>query len=306
MPLRSEHFTTPIKLVLPGIIVSVIGLFASNYIFNNPEKNRARATYATWKVVTQFENMFETNSDLIPCRSESFNQVQMKKDLLHLIEMTRQNILDLKAAENIDKRLAAIINLKIDSYNERRKNTESYLDSMESLGYKFMEGKYNTNEQLAMTSEVQVKFYDENDHITNRDTAVINSILNDLTKSYSKYVDSFKVEHIRQSVQEIQSYAIGKWLTTDNVLIDVNKNGTGHWKHDATMVDTSFTWTFDTSMINKDTLHPRFTNLKIRFPNGNFFPMELLKSNQDVLLLMFHDQNNNRMYGSACRQPTKK
>lgn len=304
MPLKAEHFITPIKLVLPGIIISVIGLFASNYIFNNPEKNRARATYATWKVVTQFENMFEINSDLIPCRSDSFNQVQMKKDLLHLIEMTRQNILDLKSAENIDKRLAAIINLKIDSYNERRKNTEAYLDSMESLGYKFVEGKYNTDEQLAMTSEVQVRFYDENDHITNRDTAVIKSILNDLTKSYSKYVDSFKVDNKRQSVQEIQSYAIGRWLTTDNVLIDVNKDGTGHWKH--VLMDTSFTWTFDTSMVHKDTSNARLTNLKIKFPNGNFFPMELLKANQDVLLLMFHDQNNNRMYGSACRQPAIK
>ena len=300
MALRSEHFITPIKLVLPGIIVSVIGLFASNYIFNNPEKNRAKATYSTWKVVTQFEDLFEKNADLIPCRSDSFNQVQMKKDLLHLIEMTRQNILDLKAADNIDKRLAAIINLKIDSYNERRKNTETYLDSMDSLYYESIRENYDTEKELELTSWIQVKFHDENAHITNRDTAVINSILNDLTKNYNSYVDSFKVENKKQTAQEIQSYSIGKWLTTDNVLINVNKDGTGHWKH--VLMDTSFTWTFDTSMISKDTLNPRLTNLKIKFPNGNFFPMEILKANNDVLLLMFHDQKKNRMYGSACRQ----
>ena len=70
-------------------------------------------------------------------------------------------------------------------------------------------------------------------------------------------------------------------------------------------MDTDFTWDFDTSMIKKDTLTPRLTNLKIKFPNGNFFPMEILKANKDVLQLMFMDQKNNRMYGSACRQPDK-
>ena len=34
MALKTEHFITPIKLVLPGIIVSVNGLFASNHTFN--------------------------------------------------------------------------------------------------------------------------------------------------------------------------------------------------------------------------------------------------------------------------------
>ena len=304
MPLRSEHFITPIKLVLPGIIVSVIGLFASNYIFNNPEKNRAKATYATWNVVTQFEKMFEINSDLIPCRSDSFDQVQMKKDLLHLIEMTRQNILDLKAADNIDKRLAAIINLKIDSYNERRKITESYLDGIDSLSYEIVTKKYNTDKQFEQTSLLQIRFHDESDHISNRDTAVIRSILNDLTKSYNKYVDSFKVENKKQTVKEIQSFAIGRWLTTDNVLIDVNKDGTGHWKYET--MDTPFTWAFDTSMAKKDTLYPRFTNLKIKFPNGKFFPIELLKANNDVLQIMFWYLNKYRLYGSACRQPAKK
>ena len=185
MPLRSDHFITPIKLVLPGIIVSVIGLFASNYIFNNPEKNRAKATYATWKVVTQFEEMFEINSDLSPCRTDSFDQAQMKKDLLHIIEMTRQNILDLKDVDNIDKKLAALINLKIDTYNERRKNTEAYVDSVENLQYK------DENRQIELLSSYQVKLHDESEHNSYRDTAMINSILNDLTKSYNKYVDSF-------------------------------------------------------------------------------------------------------------------
>ncbi len=126
MPLRAEHFTTPIKLVLPGIIISVIGLFASNYIFNNPEKNRAKATYATWKVVNQFETMLEKNSESLPCQAGLSDQIQMKKDYAHLIEMTKQNLTDLKDEERIDKRLSAILNLKIDSYNELKKITETF------------------------------------------------------------------------------------------------------------------------------------------------------------------------------------
>src|SRR5436190_15502348 len=303
MALKSEHFITPIKLVLPGIIVSLIGLTATNYIFNNPEKNRAKATHATWKVLTHFDELFETNSDLVPCRSDSFNQIQMKKDLLHLIEMTRQNILDLKDADNIDRRLAAIINLKIDSYNERRINTEIYLNDVDSLIVEAARKKYNTEKQLELNSKIQVRFYDENDHISNRDTAVINSILNDLTKSYGSYVDSFKVNTNRQSVEEIQSFSLGRWLTTDNVVIDVDRNGTGHWKFEE--MDTDFTWTFDTSLVKKKNQN-HLTNLKIKFSNGNFFTMEIFKANRDVLQIAVWDQSNNILYGSACRLPDKK
>lgn len=99
MALKTEHFITPIKLVLPGIIVSVIGLFASNYIFNNPEKNRARATFATWNVINQFENILEKNSDLLPCNTPANDQLQLKKDFIHLYEMTRQNMVDLRGEE---------------------------------------------------------------------------------------------------------------------------------------------------------------------------------------------------------------
>ena len=298
--LKADHFILPIKLILPGVIISAIGALLSLYVFNNPEKNRGKATYAAWKAVRQFEELFEKNSDLIPCRLDSFDQVQIKKDYLHLIEMTRQNILDLKEAENIDKRLAAIINLKIDSYNERRKNTEAYLDSMERLPYRSADQGMTTEQELAEVSAIQGRFYKENDHITNRDTAVIHSILNDLTKSYGKYVDSFKVENSKQTVNEIQTFALGKWLTTDYVKIDVNKDGTGYWDH--SLLQTNFTWKFDTSLVNKDTLNPRFTNLKVRFPNGNYFPIEILKANENVMLIMFRDQNKNVIYGSACRR----
>ena len=141
MPLKSEHFITPIKLVLPGIIVSVIGLFASNYIFNNPEKNKAKTTYATWKVINQFEEMLNMNSELLPCRSTAGNEIQLKKDFIHLYEMTRQNLVDLKSEEKLDKRLSAVLNLKIDTYDELKKQTEVRVEeSMEGLLARWFKG----------------------------------------------------------------------------------------------------------------------------------------------------------------------
>jgi len=300
MPLKSEHFITPIKLVLPGIIVSVIGLFASNYIFNNPKKNKAKATYNTWNVVRQFEENFEENSDLIPCRLDTFDQVQFRKDYIHLLEMTRQNILDLKDDDNIDKRLAAIINLKIDSYNETKKISENFLDSFLVVKKELSTGQYTPEEELAVTSYMQQNYFTELAHIINRDTAIITSILNDLTKSYIDYVDSFKVEQKTQLLKELQANVIGKWYTTDKVTVDIKKNGTGHWSQED--LDTDFTWKFDTSMIVKDKVTTRFSQLEIKFSNGGIIPLEIMKATAHIFDVYIKDAHGNFIYQSACRQ----
>ena len=301
MPLRSEHFITPIKLVLPGIIVSIIGLFASNYIFNNPKKNKAKATYNTWNVITQFEESFEENADLIPCRLDTFDQVQFRKDYMHLLEMTRQNILDLKDDANIDKRLSAIINLKIDSYNEIKKITEVFLDSILVIKNELNNGLYTSNEQLAVTSYVQYNYLNELSHINNRDTAVIAGILNDLTKSYIDYVDSFKVEQKTQPIKEMQTNVIGNWYTTDKVTINIKKDNNGHWKQEN--LETDFTWKFDTSLLVKDKANPKFSQIEIKFPNGNVIPFEMVKVTAQVFDFYIKDSRGNFIYSTACRRP---
>jgi len=301
MPLRSEHFITPIKLVLPGIIVSIIGLFASNYIFNNPKKNKAKATYNTWNVITQFEESFEENADLIPCRLDTFDQVQFRKDYMHLLEMTRQNILDLKDDANIDKRLSAIINLKIDSYNEIKKITEVFLDSILVIKNELNNGLYTSNEQLAVTSYVQYNYLNELSHINNRDTAVIAGILNDLTKSYIDYVDSFKVEQKTQPIKEMQTNVIGNWYTTDKVTINIKKDYNGHWKQEK--IETDFTWKFDTSLIEKDKANSKFSQIEIKFPNGNVIPFEMVKVTTQVFDFYIKDRSGNFIYSTACRRP---
>jgi len=300
MSLKTEHFTTPIKLVLPGIIVSLIGLTATNFIFNNPKKNKAKATYNTWNVIRQFEESFENNADLIPCRLDTFDQVQYRKDYIHLLEMTRQNILDMKDDVNIDKRLSAIINLKIDSYNETKKITENFLDSFLVVKNELSTHQYTAEEELAVSSYMQQTYFNELAHITNRDTAVIAGILKDLTKSYIDYVDSFKVEQKTQPLKELQTNVIGKWFTTDKVTVDIKKGGTGHWSQ--TELNTDFTWKFDTSLIVKDKANPRFSQIEVKFSDGTVIPFEIIKATAQVFNFYFKDARGNFIYSSACRQ----
>lgn len=303
MPLKSEHFITPIKLVLPGIIVSVIGLFASNYIFNNPHKNKAKATYATWSVLKQFERIFMVNSDLIPCRSDTVDQIQFKKDYIHLIEMTKQNITDLKNEDNIDKRLDAVINLKIDSYSELKRISELYLDTFSMLREETNKYNYSKEQVAASTSYYQGMFSFEIDHIISRDTAIITGILNDLTKNYGSYVDSFKIDELLQPASEIRSFMIGKWLTIDKVLIDIRQDGKGVWTENGVGID--FTWKYETSLLNMLTKTKETENsVKITIQlAGQPFPkrLEIVKANKDVIGFTFLYKNS-VVYAQACRK----
>ena len=287
MPLKSEHFITPIKLVLPGIIVSVIGLFASNYIFNNPEKNRAKATFATWQVINQFENMLEKNSDLLPCNSAAGDQLQLKKDFIHLYEMTRQNMVDLKDEEKIDKRLSAILNMKIDSYTELKKLTESFLDSAQIVMTEADRGAIGGEQKNYRISQMQSKYVIELTHISTRDTTVIKNILNELNQSYISYVDSFSVIQKIQSPEEIKKLVPGSWLTTDKVTIKIETGGTGKWKQPN--VEFDFTWTLKDS------------TLTIKNKNGKEIVFEIIKISDHLITFVITDQNGNEMFANACR-----
>jgi len=298
--LKADHFITPIKLVLPGIIISLIGATAGYYIFNNPTKNRAKATYSTWNMINQFERYFEDNADLIPCRLDSADEIQFRKDYIHLLEMTRQNILDLKDDKDVDKRLGAIINLKIDSYNETKKISESFLDSFLVIKKELDTGQYTAQEKLAVTSYVQGKYLNDLSRIKTRDTAVINSILSDLTNSYKEYVDSFKIDESTQPVAEMQKNVIGKWLTTDKVTIDINNNGKGHWQQPG--LDTDITWKFDTSLIEKNTPVVRYSQLEIKLSNGGVIPFEMVKVTNQVFMFYLRDAEGHFIYSSACRK----
>jgi len=307
MPLRSDHFITPIKLVLPGIIVSVIGLFASNYIFNNPDKNRAKATFATWKVINQFERILEKNSDLLPCNTPAGDQLLLKKDFIHLYEMTRQNMVDLKDEEKIDKRLSAILNMKIDSYTELKRITEAFLDSAQFVIAQADKGVLPITEKNYIISQMQSKYVNDLTHVVYRDTAMTKNILKELNQSYSSYVDSFVVVEKVQSYEEIQKLIPGKWITTDKVTIEIktatinnsdpskakeiqkaNPNtGTGHWEQSDREFD--FTWTIDKS------------TLTMKRENGKDIVFEIVKISDALVTFVLTDAEGNAMIANACR-----
>ena len=56
----SSKITGHIKLVLPGIIVSLIGGSAGILIFNNPGKIKGRSTQDGWYSVIQYEKNYHT------------------------------------------------------------------------------------------------------------------------------------------------------------------------------------------------------------------------------------------------------
>src|SRR5512147_2128720 len=109
MPLRAEHFTTPIRLVLPGIIVSLIGASAGYYIFNNPDKIRGANSRAAWNNLVKYETIYSENAEVITCEYNGNIGDQYFKDLVHLQEMTVQNLKMLRDDKDIDKLMASII-----------------------------------------------------------------------------------------------------------------------------------------------------------------------------------------------------
>ena len=286
MPLKSEHFTTPIKLVLPGIIVSVIGLFASNYIFNNPEKNRAKATYATWKVINQFEEMFEENSYALPCSGG--DQLQLKQDLVHLLEMSRQSLLDLKSEEKIDKRMSALLNLKIDSYNEMKKITEVFLDSARKTNLLLSEDLITSQKKDSVINELQDNYISDLSHVSNRDTMFTKNILKELNNSYSSYVDSFLIVQKVLSKEEIVKFIIGTWATVDsiNVNINIQPGGKGQWIDG--IEENNFTWTLQETILTMD------------LQNGKQKIYQIFKINNSIMSYFYNKDGHDRI-ATACK-----
>ena len=113
--LKSEYFTTPLKLVLPGLIIATTGY----YLFNNPEKIRAKNSLSAWNTLIKYEQIYGTNSEELYC---SYNLTttedleRFNKDLIHFQEMTIENLKLLRDDKDIDKLMSAIVNLRIDTY----------------------------------------------------------------------------------------------------------------------------------------------------------------------------------------------
>jgi len=249
MALKSEHFITPIKLVLPGIIVSLVGASSAFFLFNNPKKNKARQTYASWNVIREYETAYARSAEEAICLSEHLDQVQFQKDLTHQLGVIIHNLEDLKDEENIDMRLRAFLNLKIARYTDAKKITEVFLDSVIKLNRAAL--LYPTDQQIKQDAQnLQVNFSTEIEHIQTRDTNELKQIAFALNKEHIKYTDSFLLDLPRiQTVDEVKQKFIGKWSFPEvDIVMEFKKDKKGTWEESGQT--HNFQWTMEDKTVS--------------------------------------------------------
>ncbi len=239
---RFSGIINTVKVVLPGIIVSLIGGTAGVLLFNNPEKIKGRATQAAWHAVIQYEKIYDNNI-ISTARYASTETIaglkQYKDDLMHQIQMLTENYRNIKEESNIDSRLLAIINCKTDTYNQVHRLTDVYLDSMvklaENPAYYIPEEKTDTDSSynsklLAASLEIMNAYNRRRMHLIDRDSSTISNILEQLTQSYSRLLYTFRFtkrlpDEYKRTLQNI----IGDWdllFTGEKLSLNSDHSGT--------------------------------------------------------------------------------
>lgn len=248
MALKTEHFTTPIKLILPGIIVSLIGLTASNVIFNDPVKIRGRNSRTAWDNLMRYEKIYEDNTAELTCIYNQGIGTSYFKDMIHLQEMTVENLKKLGDDKDIDKLVAAIINLRIDTYTQLKNITTGFIDSLTILASKryFPFDTAGINQNISDQTALQKEYIAEKTHISVRDTSIIKKLGGELQKNYKAFTNVKFIGSPIMSIDTIQQRAIGTWSEVSNEtskVFTIKKDKTGILNLDK--VSHNFTWKFD-------------------------------------------------------------
>ena len=250
--LKPEHFTTPIRLVLPGIIVSVIGLFASNYFFNNPDKIRGNSSRTAWDNLKRYENIYRDYTEVLPCEYNGNIGEGYSQHLVHLQEMTAENLKMLRDDKDVDKLMAAIINLRIDTYSQLKNSSRSFFDTLSANETRrtMTNDEATLNQLQERESNAQIKFLTYNEHVYKRDSSIINFLGEELRKHYKTFknvnFNIFNNTGDTLNLAELQSNIIGTWsLVTNDIprLIKIDKGQNGTWTQDET--EHPFTWNLE-------------------------------------------------------------
>jgi hypothetical protein len=248
MPLKSEHFITPIKLVLPGIIVSLMGLFVSNYIFNDPVKIRGRNSRTAWDNLTRYEKIYEENSEELTCIYGSTNGDLFYKDLIHLQEMTIENLKMFRDDKDIDKLVGSIINLRIDTYTQLKKITSGFIDSLTKLANMILYDSAAFKENIRQQGLLQQQFLADRVHVILRDTSIIKNLGAELKRTYAAFEKVVFVEPIIPTMDTIKRRIIGAWSMLSEEVptkLELHQANTGILTLNGT--NYSFNWTFEES-----------------------------------------------------------
>lgn len=242
-----SSFAGVAKTVFPGLIISVIGGSFAFWMFNNPEKIRGKATLRAWESLKQYEKLYINNTDAINCGFTGEETGRFKNNMLHQIQMTSENLKNiLEKEDNVDNLMLAIINMKIDSYNELKKQTESFLDTLIKLDEISLRYQNDKQKILGKWATTYSGYMDECAFIKNRDTATINKIVKELSNSYSL---NFPPDKILPPLPELRKNLIGNWsVALFKISFGLKEDNTGYWN----AYDTTFkcTWRLDSAFLN--------------------------------------------------------
>jgi len=233
------------KTIFPGLIVSIIGGSFAFLVFNNPDKIRGKATLRAWESLKQYERLYTNNTDIINCGNIAEGAVRFKSNMLHQIQMTSENLKNILEKEgNVDNLMLAIINMKIDSYNEMKKRSEAFLDTLISIDT-ISVYKVDKEEFTKRWIKTYTSYMDECGYIKNRDTATINKIVKELSKIYS--IDFLQEKNI-PDLKELRKSLIGDWnISLFQVSFGLKEDSTGYWN--GWDLTSKCTWQLDSTIL---------------------------------------------------------
>jgi uncharacterized protein YukE len=259
------------KTIFPGLFISIIGGSFAFWMFNNPEKIRGKATLRAWESIKQYERLYIDNTDMINCGIAENGVERFKSNMIHQIQMTSENLKNVLDKENnVDNLMLAVINMKIDSYNEMKKLTGTLLDTLQSIDDTGA-GSEKELEQLARRwIGVHSKYMDECAFLKNRDTTTVNKILKELNKNYSI---NFTEDNFLPDTANLRKKIIGTWtIALYKVSFEFKQDGTGYWN--AMEKNISCTWQLDSTMI------------KVKYSDGSgVLNFSVIKTNNDILTI---------------------
>lgn len=210
--------SSPIRKFFGGVLATVIAGTIVYFVFNNPKKIKGRATLEAWNSLLQYEDIYDENVILTTCNNplntiESFSQY--KVDIVHQLQMAADNFKNIKEEKDVDTRLFAVINLKVDTYNQTKDLTEFYLDSVINLMSDTTSILYQMDEvsEIQQTvGEIMKSYSEKRQHFFDRDTATINHVLNELTGSYNTALYKYKFgKQLPDQQKRVRKYILGKW-----------------------------------------------------------------------------------------------
>jgi hypothetical protein len=275
------------KTIFPGLIVSIIGGSFAFWMFNNPEKIRGKATLRAWESLKQYERLYIDNTDRINCGIVDDGIERFKSNMIHQIQMTSENLKNVLDKEsNVDNLMLAIINMKIDSYNEMKKITGALLDTLKSIDDVGAHSKKEF-EQLAMRwIGIHSNYMEECAYLKNRDTSTINRILKELSKTYSI---SFKDDNFLFDISGLRKKIVGKWsIALYKVSFELKEDGTGLWE--SFEKTKPCTWRLDSA------------NIQIKYNDDQgVLNFSILKTNSDVLTISQKGGEFKNNAYTACR-----